>query len=375
MSGKPVSEMQGSSCLEDRLLEHVSKAIGGPVGRDDDVNKQLNINKLLTFIRSVFDEFGIELNVNSFYRWKTVSDLSKAIDSGDHRNVPKLLELRKGDKQNPLILYAGGVSCFLEIKSIIEGISHNGAIYGMCMSDFALPCSSPATITHEVEASCSELWKSGIDEGVSLLGYSFGGLLALEVARKLRQNGQDIRFLGLIDTPQSEHTWPARVWIGMILKRVRRRLRKLATRSRSARKHGSEEAGRQPVPLQRLVLQKLKLFVFPFVSPKAVIYPELAPEWCYDHTPRYLASGRQLLRMKGLYSPKLYDGDLVFYRASSASLHDCDPYLIWNHLLPNARWVDVRGNHLSSIVGRNGEAIGQDISRRLTNSGSKKLVA
>ena len=375
MSGISASKSQDASRLEDCLSEHISKVLGSAVGRGEEINKHLNINKLLAFIRNVFDDLDIELDVNSFYHWKTISELSTAIGMGAHGKVPKLLVLRKGDKQNPLVIYAGGVSCFLEIKSIIEGIAHDGTIYGMCMSDFDLPGSSPALIANEVEASCDELRKNGINKSISLLGYSFGGLLALEVARKLRENGQEIRFLGLIDTPQSEHTWPLSVWLRMKLKRVRKRLARLFSRSGPKGSPGSWTTVKRPVPAKRVVLHKLRMFVFRFVNPKAAIYPELAPEWCNDHTPQYLVSGRQLLRMKGLYRPRHYDGALVFYRASSESLHDCDPRLIWNEFLPNAEWVDVRGNHLSSIVGRNGEAIGRDISKRLSADRPEELVA
>lgn len=375
MAGTSVAKLQSASHLEDLLSAHVADVLGSPVGRDEEINKHFNINKLLVLIRNIFEDLGIELNVNSFYHWKTLAELSGAIENGDHTNVPKLLKLRGGDAENPLIIYAGGVSCFLEIKSIIDNITHDGAIYGMCMTDFGLPGSSPATIAHEVEASFSALRKHGFDKSVSLLGYSFGGLLALEVARKLHENGQDIRFLGLIDTPQSEHTWPLPVWLGMKWKRIRRKLGKLRSSPRPRSSSTPAVDARQSVPVAKSLLRKLKLFVFRFVNPKAAIYPELAPEWCFDHTPDYLASGRQLLRMKGLYRPKRYDGPLVFYRASSASLHDCDPRLIWSDYLPNAEWVDVRGNHLSSIVGRNGQAIGEDISKRLSSSGRQELVA
>src|SRR5262249_3034906 len=46
-----------------------------------------------------------------------------------------------------------------------------------------------------------------------LCGYSFGGLVAFEMARRLRESGDDIGLLGLFDTLPSSLGWPFHVWL------------------------------------------------------------------------------------------------------------------------------------------------------------------
>ncbi|MHA7773361.1 thioesterase domain-containing protein [Roseibium sp. M-1] len=319
----------------------------------------------MTFIQNVYERLKVELDVNSFYVFETLAPLAEAIDAGRHRDVPKLLPLREGDKRRPLIVYAGGVSCFLEIKSVLDGLDHDGAIYGVCLSSFDRPRTSPATVEDEVTACFEELKRQGLTEGVSLIGYSFGGIFAMELARLMTRSGQCVRFLGMIDTPQSEHTWPLAVWLRIVRRRIRRRLSRIASGLRARASARGNDAAGPPVAQRKSLALQLKPILFRYWNPTWKTYPQMAPEWVEGHTPDYVRAGSQLLRMRGVYRPRPYEGPVVFYRAIGGSLNLCDPHEIWDRYLPNAEWVDVRGNHLSVIFGRNGVAIGQDLTVRL----------
>ena len=351
--------------IETLLLDEASAIAGREISSDEELHEYFNINKLLTFIQKIHQKLGAELNVNSLYICQTVGTLAKAIEQQRHNNVPKLLQIKEGDSRRPLIIFAGGVSCFLEIKHILNGLSENCAVFGMNLTKFNRPRTDPAVVADEVRSCMEELERQGISGPVSLLGYSFGGIFALELARALRSNGKEVEFLGLIDTPQSEHAWPLPTWIGFLLHRIRRKSRRIVSGLRAARSLSSDAVKSPCKTRKRPLLHRLRPLLFRFCHPSMEGYPELAPEWVDGNTPDYERAGRQLLRMKGLYRPSMYDGDLVFYRAMGGSPNDCDPRKVWTRHLPNAEWVDVRGNHLSVIVGKNGEAIGRDISRRM----------
>ncbi len=365
MSAASVSGEEISLNIKTCLLNEASKVLRRDVTGREELRDEFNINKLLTFIQNVYEKTGVELDVNSFYMWKTTDALARAIEDRSYMDVPKLLLLREGDESRPLIVFAGGVSCFLEIKSVLEGLDHNGVVYGMCLSRFERPHSDPATVADEVNACVAELAQHSVPAFVSLLGYSFGGVFALELARKLPAVGRKVRFLGLIDTPQSEHTWPFRVWLKVVCRRFWRRVRRLLAGLRNPSVEvGAAEPPAQPAPRKSL-LHRLKPVLFRFCPPTSQIYPKLAPEWAEGHPPDYEKAGKQLLRMRGLYRPQAYQGGLVFYRAQGGSPNLCDPREIWEPFLHNAEWVDVRGSHLSVIFGKNGIAIGQDLSQRL----------
>lgn len=347
------------------LLQEASRVTRRDINDRDDLKQAFNINRVLTFIQAVHARLNVELDVNSFYVFPSIASLAEAIESGRYRNVPKLLSLRAGTKKRPLIVYAGGVSCFLEIQSVLDGLTYDGAVYGVCLTDFDRPRTRPASVEDEVKSCLDALNACGFTGEVSLLGYSFGGIFAMELARQITLSGRKVRFLGLIDTPQSEHTWPFPVWFRIVQRRIRRRLGRIAAALRKPKPVRDEEA-RAPAHMKRKsVLVKLKPILFRFWRPAWQSYPQMAPEWVDGHTPDYERAGSQLLRMRGLYRPRRYDGALVFYRARGGSPNLCDPRVIWAPYLPNAEWVDVRGSHLSVVYGRNGFAIGQDLTDRL----------
>src|SRR5207249_5970757 len=52
-----------------------------------------------------------------------------------------------------------------------------------------------------------------------LCGYSFGGLVAVEMARRLRELGDEVALVGLFDTTMSPLRWPLRSWYSIVLRR------------------------------------------------------------------------------------------------------------------------------------------------------------
>ncbi len=356
-----------SADMEKCLLKEASGIAGRTVRREEPLHGVFNVNRLLSFIQIVHRRYGVELDVNSFFIWPSIGALCDEIDQRGEIRVPKLVPLRAGDMRQPLVVFAGGVSCFLEIRSILDGLDHGGAVYGMALSDFGQPHTNPATVADEVDASCRELARHFGRTPVDLLGYSFGGVFALELARALQGFGREVPFLALIDTPQNEHAWPFSVWSGVMLRRMRRKLNALRTRDTGSTVAvpSWDDAWVGQERNKRSFVHRLRPILFRFLSPTLETYPEMAPEYLDGTPPVYERIGRQLLRMKGLYRPRRYEGDLVFYRAVGGSPIDCDPRRIWQRHLPGAEWIDVRGNHLSAIVGRNGIALGRDIGRRI----------
>jgi thioesterase domain-containing protein len=64
-----------------------------------------------------------------------------------------------------------------------------------------------------------------------LCGYSFGGLVAFEIARRLEQSGESVGFVGLFDTLMGPMQWPlrARLWLSIIGRHIAHLTGKLRT--------------------------------------------------------------------------------------------------------------------------------------------------
>lgn len=336
---------------------------------DADIPDAVSVNRVLNFIKHWWGETGEEMDVNVFYRHRTLEALGLAIANHEDLSAsPKIIELRGGEDAAPLVVFAGGPSCFLEMQHLIKEIRFPGPILGVALTAFNRDPQYPATVQDEVESTLSALQAAGIGEPYRLLGYSFGGVFALELARALRAQGQRIAFLGMLDTPFGEQEWPLMTWGKFMWQRWRR----AQSRKKTLTKTGHRAVGQSPAKPSRPTIERgeylarvLKPLSFRYVDPRKAYYPELAPQWIGDYPPRFDAAARQLLRMKGLYKPSRYDGELTFYRSLQGSPVDCDPRSIWGHLLVHADCIDVSGNHQSMIVGRNAGTLARGLSERL----------
>lgn len=337
--------------------------------RDADIPDVVSVNRALNFIKRLWSETGEEMDVNIFYRHRTLEAFGFAISNNEDLSAsPKIIELRGGNDGVPLLLFAGGASCFLEMQQLIKEIGFPGPILGVALTAFNRDPRHPATVQDEVECTLKALRAMGIGEPYRLLGYSFGGVFALELARALRAQGEEIAFLGMLDTPLGEQEWPLMTWGRFMWQRWRR------ARSRKRNRTGTASHARGQTPVKpslpaierrEHLARRLKPLSFRYVDPRIGYYPELAPQWVGDYPPLYDAAARQLLRMKGLYKPSRYDGQLTFYRSLQGSPVDCDPKSIWGRFLAHADWVDVPGNHQSMIVGRNAGALARELGKHL----------
>lgn len=350
--------------LEALLVELAVQVLRKPIEPGTPLTEAFNINRALRFIDAVWKATGIELDVNSFYLWPTLPALAGAMADGSYRTVPKLIEIRAGNRTKSLVVFAGGVGCFLEMKDFINALSFEGTVYGMALSAFDRPAARPAEVADEVAACLSTLKASGLAPPYRLVGYSFGGVVALELARALDACSLRCDFLGLVDSPLSEHAWPLPTWLCFAVGRfvARRRAKAAPPGERDPDAAAEPEQGAQPGGWR----QRLRRLSIRFRNPRDEAYPTLVPQWVGGYPPAYDRAARQLLRMKGLYRPQSFAAPLVFYRTQGGSPVDCDPKCIWDRLLPGAEWIDVAGNHQSIMVGRHAKALAADLSRRLS---------
>ena len=356
-----------------RLFELFREELKRPIAADQGLlDCGLTINRALRIIARFWNETGIELDVNSVYAHPTLGALAESVALHGQEDLPKLIEIRPGSPDETLVVYAGGVSCFLEMQDLVDRLAYSGRVCGMALTPFHRSAQNPARVEDEIEASLQALDAAGVTGPYRLLGYSFGGIIALELARALQARGDAVAFLGLIDAPQGERCWPFPVWLRFMAKRARRRglgggqVRSgQAQTDRAQAAQAREPARRSLLDIPAALRRALRPLSLRFADPRSDHYPTLAPQWVGNYPPRYGAAGQQLIRMKGLYRPAVYAGALTFYRALGGSPVDCDPKAIWPRFLPEAEWVDMRGNHQSIIVGRNAAALADDISRRL----------
>ena len=344
------------------------------VDRDADFRRLgMSSNRPLRIVREIWRTMNIDLPVNVFYTAPTIRRMVKAIRDGSALIAPDLIRLRDGDEGAPLFLFPGGGGVLFELNDLVNALDWPGVIYGVPFS--GLGGIGPFNDHFEQEAVRSLEIIRGVQETgpYRIVGYSIGGITALETVRRIQRDGEERVFLGLIDTPQNDHSWPLRTWLGFIVRKFATRLGKSFSR-RARQKTAASSIWKAPaanVPTKRDVnpLRRGTQLEFRFRNPEDPNYPYhspyYSPYWVSHHTPNYSRVAANACRMKGFYTPRRYDGRAFFFASERGEPLVCDPQAVWPKYLPRAEWIHLPGDHFSLLIGRRAARLAAEITKRM----------
>jgi thioesterase domain-containing protein len=194
-----------------------------------------------------------------------------------------------------------------------------------------------------------ELRRIQRDGPYQLIGYSFGGVMAYEMARQLLVSGARVSFLGLLDTPAPGYEVPLSVRLRMHTANVaqfRRMLAELRTRSWLSR--GTYIRHTVPAITRHRWLRWL--------------LKKLPHDWPVPTPPGSLARIH--------YHPNNYPGHIVLFRASEGWVRlNRTADLGWARLADGG--VSVRavpGNHRTMAYGPNAHILARHVTECLTHA-------
>ncbi|MFB9923885.1 amino acid adenylation domain-containing protein [Amycolatopsis halotolerans] len=187
---------------EDLLCKLFAEALGLPrVGIDDSFfelgGHSLLASGLITRIRSAL---GVELPIRRLFETPTVAGLAAQLDtesSGSDLDV--LLPLRTTGNRSPLFCVHPASGLSWTYSGLLKHLAPDQPLYGLQSRKLTDPGYTPAGIP-EIAADYVEHIRSVQPHGpYYLLGWSFGGNLAQEVAAQLEAEGEEIGLLTLLD--------------------------------------------------------------------------------------------------------------------------------------------------------------------------------
>jgi amino acid adenylation domain-containing protein len=183
-------------------------ALDQAVSVDDDFfelgGHSLLVLDLMTQIKVAL---GKTLPLAAIFQAPTISALSQLIDK-DHQEAEwtPLVSLKTKGDAPPLFCFhpvGGHVICYNELA---KALPEDQPVYGLrapgMESEQAIMTELPEMAAYYL-GFIKTIQKQG---GYRLLGYSFGGLLAYEIARQLEAMGDTVDFVGLLDTAHPELT-------------------------------------------------------------------------------------------------------------------------------------------------------------------------
>lgn len=221
----------------------------------------------------------------------------------------------------------------MEILKLVRSLPSNHAVYGLQApgSDGGeKPLRNVEDLADVYLRALREVQPHG---PYLLIGYSFGGVVMMEIAHRLRSCGENVALLAMLDGFPHRNTLSLRPRISLFSAIAKRHAKKLFTLpmrkrigyllSRSERDKALPNNGMDSDP------------------PNSGLLP--GPE-----TERYIEAGMAALRS---YKPRFYPGKLKFVRATKphAAL-PADPKAVWEDLVEEIEIDSVPGDHYEVVT-------------------------
>ncbi|MHB8616319.1 MAG: thioesterase domain-containing protein [Candidatus Acidiferrales bacterium] len=280
----------------------------------------------------LFDEIartcGRELRPVTIYSAPTIASLAVLIDQPAASRLPHLVLLKPGTEQPPIFIAHGLGSSVMEFFDLIKHIRTPHPIYGLQAKgiDGASP---PFTRIEDIARFHLDAIRTVQSHGpYALIGYSLGGVVAFEMARRLAAGGEKVALLTMIES--YPHTEALAIWkrIHLIVAQLRYRVS----------------------DLMRSSTDRTADVSLSHIKERARFSDFLA--WTR-------------------YRPGFYNGTVMFVRAADSPYPD--PGTAWSHLTSEFEVEMVPGDH-HTIILEYFERTGSLLTRHLKGALSQRRV-
>ena len=329
--------------IEQKLAEIWSEILDiNPIGVKDNFfelggHSLLAIN-LMAKIQRRFDK---QLALSTLFTNRTVEDLASLIREQKQEKTSSLVPIQtQGNKQAFFCVHpAGGhVLCYQELSYCL---GNNQPFYGLQAQGF----NQGEKVFTKVE-DMAEFYVKNIQEfqpegALQIGGWSFGGVVAFEMAQQLVQQGREVSLLAILDS-----------WIPILLD-PNKKIDNLYLTGALSRYFGGafgtenfvsedELAGLNPEEKIEFIIDKAEKFgLFP-------------PEASREQNRRFIDVMVGTLKATYAYKRRSYPGKVTVFRPQERHFHAPDPQLVWVELYAILDAADIElqlvpGNHYSFV--------------------------
>jgi len=291
----------------------------------------------MTMLLEIERETGITVPFTAIYDAPTVELLAAFIGKQAPKFSP-LVCLKSGGDAPPVFIVHGIGGTVMELTKLGALIDYAGAVYALQakgLDGLDAPLSKVDDMAAYYLAAIREVQPHG---PYHLAGYSFGGLVALEMGRRLKTSGLQVGLLVLIDSYAHPRTWPLQTRLAVRRRRLLHRISVLAQNpSREARSYA------------QLAIAQFKRRLRRQGDSRSSV-----TSWLGDHT-LALTPALRLVRAAGEmavgnYMPARYPGELTFLRAECPDrAFPTHPGPVWKPLAEAMTVHTVKGDHFSMV--------------------------
>jgi amino acid adenylation domain-containing protein len=342
-------------CIAPTVARVWQKVLLAPVGspEEDFFAAGGDSLKAITLTIELERALGLELSLTLINEAPKFASLCEALRQQQTTRYVPLVLLKAGEDLSPLFFIHGLGGNVAELFPIARSMTYPGAVFGIQARGLARH-ERPHTTVEAMANEYLRAIKARQPNGpYYLCGYSFGGLVAFEMARRLSESGDEVGLLGLFDTLPNFLGWPLHVWLAFVRRRMDRfAARVSATPVRTWPAAAWQTAGRVCARLEghpiRTELDSPSLLSFLKSAPASVLKVAASA---------MMASAR--------YRPGFYSGELKLFIPAERDSALPSPQAFWRSHARALSIVDTAGGHLSMLSMPNAESAAASLTRYL----------
>lgn len=356
------SYKKAESELESKLVEIWEKFLDrNQVGIDDNFF-EIGGHSLIAarMFVSIEKEIGRLLPLATLFKAPTIRELAKILGNLDSttRDWSSLVPINADGENPPLYFVHGAGGNVLLYRELASKLDPNQPVYGFQSQGLDGKSKPLSTIEEMAEHYLEEL-KTKTPEGPYLLaGYCLGGLVAYEMACRLRESGDSVSLLALLDTYNP-------------VEAVTRG--RFSTLIQRAKFHTGNLARLRPSELGSYVKEKIRVAKDGEFR-NALGFGERQVTDANGSTSKTATSAHADLGIQkindnavGLFQPRVYDGHLTLFKPKVNYSMFPDPKMGWGELASDIEVVQLDMNPHAMLVEPYVEQLASELRLRIEN--------
>lgn len=318
----------------------------------------------LALFLAVESATGHRFPITAIYDAPTIAEMAELIVAGRTPGFSPLVCVKPGVSGTPLFLVHGIGGTVVELSALARHVPDAVPVYAIQARGIDGTEEPLYSVEDMAEFYLDWITKRQPTGPYMLCGYSFGGLVAVEIARRLQRLGQGTSLLILMDAFAHPKTWPFR-------SRARVFLRRSLVRS--------IQAVRQPrqrgMPMLRVAAGRVRQQLSGSANGSQLRRRQWQLEMNPDMPPSLLKVREAASEALAAYVPRFFAGKVTFLKAARRDLDfPLDPAPIWRHLVRELDVHTVPGGHHTIVrddAAEVGAALGALIAQTLPPEGDR----
>jgi thioesterase domain-containing protein len=149
---------------------------------------------------AIESEFGRKLPVFTVVQAPTLGELAELLEAPETPEFPTVTLLREGREEPAIFVTHGLGGNVLDLYQTVKHLDISNPVYGIQAKGSDLKSEPLRKVPDMADFFVAEIQKTRRHGPYFLIGYSFGGVVMFETARRLTNKGESVAYLGIVES-------------------------------------------------------------------------------------------------------------------------------------------------------------------------------